>query len=230
MIVKVCGMRDAGNICAIVEAGADMVGLTFVNGSPRCVRMVSSRSGIMPDYVHGSMTFGVAGASHCSCRPSLVGVFMDDMPQNVVARVYKYGLDYVQLDGGESPVMMENLRATVDPDIRRGLKLIKTIKVGGEEDFGKCAEYAGVADLFLFDMTRVVCGAGALASDLSVLDAYHGDTPFLLGGCVASGDADRVRALRHPMLAGVDINTCFETAPAVKDERLVSDFISRLRG
>ena len=29
MIIKVCGMRDADNIRAVVDAGADMIGLIF---------------------------------------------------------------------------------------------------------------------------------------------------------------------------------------------------------
>ena len=52
MIVKVCGMRDAGNIRAVKEAGADMAGLVFCKESPRYVSMVNSRSGLIPDLPH----------------------------------------------------------------------------------------------------------------------------------------------------------------------------------
>ena len=51
MIIKVCGMRDADNIRAVVDAGADMIGLIFYPKSPRCVTMVDSRSGLIPDHV-----------------------------------------------------------------------------------------------------------------------------------------------------------------------------------
>ena len=44
-----------------------------------------------------------------------VGVFVDDMPQNIVTRVYNYGLDYVQLHGDESRITCDNLRRTIDP-------------------------------------------------------------------------------------------------------------------
>lgn len=53
MIVKVCGMRDAGNIRAVEAVGADMIGLVFYKKSPRCVGMINSRSGLIPDFLTG---------------------------------------------------------------------------------------------------------------------------------------------------------------------------------
>ena len=38
-------------------------------------------------------------------RPKRVGVFVDEMPQSIVTRVYNYELDFVQLHGNESAVM-----------------------------------------------------------------------------------------------------------------------------
>ena len=54
-----------------------------------------------------------------------VGIFADDMPQNIVTRVYNYGLDVVLLLGDESAVMIDNLRRTLDPDIRPGIRIVK---------------------------------------------------------------------------------------------------------
>ena len=121
MIIKVCGMRDADNIRAVSALGVDMIGLIFWPQSPRYVRMINSRSGIIPDKAgEGVVDDGLA-------RPKLVGVFVDEMPQNIVTRVYNYTLDYVQLHGHESPTMIDNLRRTLDPDIRPGIKIIKAV-------------------------------------------------------------------------------------------------------
>ena len=135
MIIKVCGMRDADNIRAVSALGVDMIGLIFWPQSPRYVRMINSRSGIIPDKAgEGVVDDGLA-------RPKLVGVFVDEMPQNIVTRVYNYTLDYVQLNGHESPTMIDNLRRTLDPDIRPGIKIIKAVSVGCADDVERCRDY-----------------------------------------------------------------------------------------
>ena len=100
MIIKVCGMRDADNIRDISALGVDMIGLIFYPQSPRYVQMLSSGAGIIPDYA--------PDMGKTSLR---VGVFVDDMPQNIVTRVYNYKLDYIQLHGNEPRETLENLRA-----------------------------------------------------------------------------------------------------------------------
>lgn len=100
-------MRDADNIRDISVLGVDMIGLIFYPPSPRYVQQFSSGAGIIPDY-----------APDMGKTPLRVGVFVDDMPQNIVTRVYNYKLDYIQLHGNEPRETLENLRATIDPDIK----------------------------------------------------------------------------------------------------------------
>ena len=83
--------------------------------------------------------------------PKFVGVFVNDMPQNIVTAVYNYHLSYVQLHGDESPVMIDNLRRTLVPDIAPQIKIIKAISVSSAEDLKRCEQYEGHVDLFLFD-------------------------------------------------------------------------------
>lgn len=133
-------MRDADNIRDISALGVDMIGLIFYPPSPRYVQQFSSGAGIIPDY-----------APDMGKTPLRVGVFVDDMPQNIVTRVYNYKLDYIQLHGNEPRETLENLRATIDPDIKPKIKIIKAISVSSAEDIKKYKEYVGAADLFLFD-------------------------------------------------------------------------------
>lgn len=95
------------NIRDISALGVDMIGLIFYPPSPRYVQQFSSGAGIIPDY-----------APDMGKTPLRVGVFVDDMPQNIVTRVYNYKLDYIQLHGNEPRETLENLRATIDPDIK----------------------------------------------------------------------------------------------------------------
>ena len=128
MIIKVCGMREADNIRAVEQLGIDWIGLVFCPSSPRYVQHVSSRAGIIPDY--SSLSEDVISASPAK----RVGVFVDDMPQNIVTAVVNYHLDIVQLHGSESPVMIDNLRRTIDPDIHQGIKVMKAIALSTVDD------------------------------------------------------------------------------------------------
>lgn len=234
MIIKVCGMRDAQNIQDVAALGPDMLGFIFWPQSPRYVRMVSSQAGIIPDYsperLHDAgraneMVTG-AGAEHSPLR---VGVFVDEMPQNIVTRVYNYRLDYVQLHGGESPVMIDNLRRTLIPDIAPHIKIIKAISVSSEADLRQTADYEGLVDLFLFDIPTAAHGGSGTRFDWSMLDAYQGSVPFLLSGGIGPDDVARIKTFRHPRFAGVDLNSRFETEPGMKDVGLLRDFMVEIR-
>ena len=230
-------MRDADNIRAVAQLGIDMMGFIFWQKSPRYVQMISSRAGIIPDYsaerIQKTMEKAapeVAARQDGGSKPKRVGVFVDDMPQNIVTRVYNYDLDYIQLHGNEPRETIENLRATLDPDIKPGIKFIKAISVSTADDIKKYKEYVGVVDLFLFDTKCKTMGGSGQQFDWSVLDSYDGDTPFLLSGGIGPDDAERVKAFRHPKCVGIDLNSKFEVEPGLKDVDKLKDFLEKIKG
>lgn len=207
-------MRDADNIRDISALGVDMIGLIFYPPSPRYVQQFSSGAGIIPDY-----------APDMGKTPLRVGVFVDDMPQNIVTRVYNYKLDYIQLHGNEPRETLENLRATIDPDI----KIIKAISVSSAEDIKKYKEYVGAADLFLFDTKCKTVGGSGEQFDWQVLQAYDGDVPFLLSGGIGPDDAERIKNFHHPKCIGIDLNSKFEIEPALKDVEKLKQFLVKVK-
>ena len=211
-------MRDADNIRDISALGVDMIGLIFYPPSPRYVQQFSSGAGIIPDY-----------APDMGKTPLRVGVFVDDMPQNIVTRVYNYKLDYIQLHGNEPRETLENLRATIDPDIKPNIKIIKAISVSSAEDIKKYKEYVGAADLFLFDTKCKTVGGSGEQFDWQVLQAYDGDVPFLLSGGIGPDDAERVRNFHHPKCIGIDLNSKFEIEPALKDVEKLKQFLVKVK-
>lgn len=233
MKIKVCGMRDAENIREVCELAIDMIGFIFYPGSPRFVRMISSSAGIIPDYSEERLRENVGkkavNETSSSDRIKRVGVFVDDMPQNIVTRVYNYNLDYVQLHGDESAVACENLRRTLDPDIRKGIQIIKTISVSSKDDLKKCEQYEGIVDMFLFDTACETKGGSGKTFDWSILDEYKGNIPFLLSGGIGPDTLPLLKEFSHPQFAGVDLNSKFEVEPAVKDVERLRTFISELR-
>ena len=211
-------MRDADNIRDISALGVDMIGLIFYPPSPRYVQQFSSGAGIIPDY-----------APDMGKTPLRVGVFVDDMPQNIVTRVYNYKLDYIQLHGNEPRETLENLRATIDPDINPNIKIIKAISVSSAEDIKKYKEYVGAADLFLFDTKCKTVGGSGEQFDWQVLQAYDGDVPFLLSGGIGPDDAERIKNFHHPKCIGIDLNSKFEIEPALKDVEKLKQILVKVK-
>ena len=211
-------MRDADNIRDISALGVDMIGLIFYPPSPRYVQQFSSGAGIIPDY-----------APDMGKTPLRVGVFVDDMPQNIVTRVYNYKLDYIQLHGNEPRETLENLRATIDPDIKPKIKIIKAISVSSAEDIKKYKEYVGAADLFLFDTKCKTVGGSGELFEWQGLQAYDGDVPFLLSGGIGPDDAERIKNFHHPKCIGIDLNSKFEIEPALKDVEKLKQFLVKVK-
>ena len=215
-------MRDAQNIREVSQLGVDMIGMIFYPKSPRYVEMQSSHAGIIPDYVKEDINIKSAKS------PARVGVFVDDMVQNIVTRVVNYHLDYVQLHGNEPREMCENLRLTLDPDIRPGIKIIKAICVSDASDIQKYKEYVGAVDLFLFDTKCKTVGGSGQQFDWQVLEQYDGEVPFLLSGGIGPEDASRLQAFHHPKYIGIDLNSRFEIEPGVKDVEKLKGFLNEI--
>lgn len=229
-------MREADNIRAVEALGVDWIGMIFHPESPRFVQMVPVHAGIIPDRADvADATDVTATAGQPRQKAKRVGVFVDDMPQNIITRVVNYELDLVQLHGKETPTLIRNLRRTLcEADgrgraIAPGLRFIKAINVASRDDLMQWERYADCVDYLLFDTRSPLPGGSGEQFDWSLLEAYDGSLPFLLSGGIGPEDADRVRQFRHPRFAGIDLNSRFETAPAVKDVELLRAFLASVR-
>jgi phosphoribosylanthranilate isomerase len=205
MKIKTCGMRDAENIRAVERLNIDWMGFIFYPRSPRCVPAGD----------------GVDAIRHC--RRKTVGVFVDAGADEMTATAWRYGLDCVQLHGSESPATCRTMQA-------RGYPVIKAFPVATADDLAPTAAYEAVASLFLFDTKSDRRGGSGRRFDWSILHSYQGRIPFLLSGGLAPGCADELLRFRHPMMAGADLNSGFELAPAVKDVAALAAFVKTVKG
>lgn len=219
MKIKVCGMRDGENIRRVAALGVDWIGMIFWDKSPRYVTMIPTDAGIIPDRADTTPKTDI----------KRVGVFVDEMPQNIITRAVNFELDLIQLHGHETPTMIRNLRRTLDPDIRPGIQFIKAISVSCRDDIAAYKPYEDCVDYFLFDTKCPTVGGSGAQFDWSVLEAYDGNKPFLLSGGIGPDDAERVKAFHHPQCIGIDLNSRFETAPGVKDVDLLRTFIQHIK-
>lgn len=205
MLIKVCGMRDSANIDSVRRLNPNMIGLIFYARSPRFV-------GLEP-LPHLTASFA----------PTLkVGVFVNETVAVVADIAARFNLNAVQLHGSESPAECAALRQT-------GLKVIKAFGISSVADFAQCASYSSCCDLFLFDTRTAGYGGAGVKFDWSILAEYKQDTPFLLSGGISADDAADIRSISHPQLAGIDLNSRFETAPALKDVAKLQKIITDIR-
>ncbi len=205
LLIKVCGMRDASNIAAVAALGVDMIGMIFYAKSPRYVGQDPTLVGSLPP------------------RVQRVGVFVNESVAVVAATAKAFALDYVQLHGDESADYIARLRGECSA------KVIKALSIREASDIHQAVAYCSIADLLLFDTYGSERGGNGTQFDWSVLATYTGPTPFLLSGGIGADDAAAVLAVDHERLAGIDLNSRFETAPAYKDTALLASFINTIR-
>lgn len=218
-LIKVCGMREPDNICAVKELNVNIIGLIFWPKSPRFVRSIPVRAGIIPNLADKEVTNSVGKTLKTA------GVFVNEMPQTVITHAYNYSLDYIQLHGSESPEYIANLKRTLIPDILPDVKIIKALSISSADDVKRWREYKDTADLFLFDTKCKCVGGSGEQFDWSVLNHYDGDKPFLLSGGIGPDDVERVKEFYHPQCIGIDLNSRFEIAPGLKDAALLKQFV-----
>jgi phosphoribosylanthranilate isomerase len=228
MKIKVCGLRNAENISQVAALGVDYIGMVFYPKSPRFVKLVPTNAGIVPDKAPADIPGNTADS------PQRVGVFVDEMPQNIITRVVLFALDVIQLHGNETPTMIRNLRATLHPDIRPGIQVWKAISISTAADFDVCRDYEDCVDAFLFDTKCDTAGGSGRSFDWDLLHAYKGSKPFMLSGGIGPDDAARIKALFADdafggLCMGIDLNSRFETEPAMKDVAALKRFLCELK-
>lgn len=207
-IVKVCGMREADNILSVEqEVSPDCMGFIFYPKSPR---YVASPPDFLPQ----------------TC--DRVGVFVNAELNFILDRVCDYGLHAIQLHGEESPDYIRNLRCRV-PDRMVIIKALSVFNPTSAELEALTAPYVSCVDFFLFDTPSTGYGGSGKAFQWSALQNYRGPVHFILSGGIGPDSLEALRAFRHPLCVGIDLNSRFETEPAVKDVALLRDFIRSFR-
>ena len=216
MLIKVCGMREPANLASMLALPIDLVGFIFYKKSPRFAESKALRQWIArhPD------AFGPI---------KKVGIFVNAEVEVILNAVHDYQLDYVQLHGAESPEYCMEILTLWQMGSMRSAKLIKAFPVDAEFDFSLTRAYEKTCTYFLFDTKTDLHGGSGARFDWGLLSQYQGETPFLLSGGLGPDDATAVREVRHPQLAGIDLNSCFETEPGVKDIEKLAQFVTLIR-
>lgn len=194
-------MRDSENIRAIEQTKADLMGFIFHPKSPRFVAS-------LPEYMPK--------------KQKRVGVFVNASLEQILAKVQKFSLEYIQLHGDEPPAFCSELK-------NRGLKVIRAQRIANADDIIRAESY-NMADLMIFDTKTELYGGSGKKFNWQLLENYKGCVPFLLSGGIRSDTFEEIKAFFHPQFAGIDLNSGFEISPALKDVGKLNNFIEKIKG
>jgi phosphoribosylanthranilate isomerase len=186
--VKVCGITNAEDASAAVEAGADALGFIFYEQSPRYV---------VP---------AVASRIIAELPPLIlpVGVFVNEGMATVRSIMDTCGLAMAQLHGDESASYCRELSRPV----------MKALRLKDRGSLLALAEYqgrGGVRGFVLDSFSEIAYGGTGQVTDWTLAAEVAKSTPILLaGGLTPDNVAQAVRTVRP---YGVDVSSGVESAP-----------------
>lgn len=204
--IKVCGMRDPENISGVAADLPDFLGFIFY---PKSARFVGE-------------DFSAEQLSTIPKTIQKVGVFVNELPEKVMGICRKLNFQVAQLHGSESPEYCGQIKAS-------GLTVFKAFSVDDSFDFAQLSGYTNVCDYFLFDTKGHSPGGTGQKFNWELLKNYSGSVQFFLSGGIGPDDLEAIRNFEHPRWRGLDVNSGFEIAPALKDVEKVQKFISDVR-
>jgi len=195
--VKICGITNAPDALAAVEAGADALGFMFYEKSPRHISIPDAAKVIqqLPPFV------------------MKVGVFVDASEDLVMRAIGDCGLSLLQFHGSEAPEYCTQF----------GLMSMKAFRIRDAESLKALPDYS--SDAFLLDafVADKLGGTGEKFNwDLAIGAKKSGKLIFLAGGLTPENVADAVRKVQP---FGVDVSSGVEAQPGKKDHGKVRAFI-----
>lgn len=206
LMIKICGMREPGNMLEVANLKPDLMGFIFYPASPRYA------AGILNPEIFARFPRDIGK----------VGVFVNAEFDKISEAIRKYSLDMVQLHGDESPETCHQL-------IETGIPVIKSFNINARTDFRLCTEYISCTNYFLFDASTSKYGGSGKKFDWKILDRYELGHPFFLSGGIAPGDVCNILEITNPAFYGIDLNSRFEVKPGLKDIQTLKKFVFDLR-
>lgn len=204
--VKICGLTQAAEVRAAVEAGARYIGFNFFPKSPRYVTPDQA------DALARDVPPGVAKVA--------LTVDADDALLAQITGIVP--LDMLQLHGGESAERVGQVKLAF------GLPVMKALGVADAGDLAAIGVYSDVADQLLIDAKppkdAVLPGGNGLRFDWRLLAGRkYWRRPWMLAGGLTPENV--AEAIRMTGAQQVDVASGVESAPGIKDVDLIRRFV-----
>lgn len=195
--VKICGVRTLEEAEAAIEAGADALGFNFWPPGPRFIAPVEA----------------ARIAKRLPPLVSLIGVFVNEARERIVAIAAEVGLQAIQLHGDEPPSYCEGFDS---------LRVIKALRVGEGFDCRAIEQYA-VSMILLDTSVKGRYGGTGHRFDWQTAIKAKAYAPLMLaGGLRIENVAEAITTVRP---AAIDVCSGIEAEPGRKDLRRLREFM-----
>jgi len=202
--VKVCGITNAEDALAAIEAGADALGFIFYEKSPR--------------YVVPAVAANIIAGLPPLVTP--VGVFVNEGLATVRSIMETCRLAMAQLHGDENVSYCRELARPA----------MKALRLKDRGSLLALAEYqgrGGVRGFVLDTFSELAYGGTGQITDWGLASDVAKSTPILLaGGLTPENVTEAIRIVRP---YGVDVSSGVESAPGKKDHAKMRAFVDAVR-
>ena len=217
--VKICGITNLADARVAVEAGADLLGFIFYPKSPRYVAP-DTVAEIVREIRDGQLGSNSASANLPSSTPKFVGVFVNESSARISEILTFAQLDYAQLHGNETPIMLTQLAG-------RAYKALRPASaeeaVVGADQFARLGPADGPRVMIDAYDPNLYGGTGKTADwDVAAALARRYPGILLAGSLTAENVAS---AMQRVQPWGVDVSSGVEAAPGRKDHAKVRAFV-----
>lgn len=198
--IKICGITNVDDALAVVDSGADAIGLVFYDPSPRSVTVEQAAK-----IVSAIPAFVTTVALFVNAKSRLINQVID------VVRP-----DLLQFHGDESAAECASYKHD----------FIKAIRVNDDTNLIQCAkEFNSAKGLLLDTYTKGVPGGTGLSFDWSLIPDNL-PMPIILAGGL---DADNVSEAIHQVKPfAVDVSGGVEQTKGVKDTTKIKVFVKQV--
>lgn len=230
--IKVCGVTRAADVQMIVQAGVDAIGLNFFPGSSRYIDLKTA----------AEICDQISPHQHlCERKVWKIGVFVNASVDQMLDVQKRLNLDGLQLHGDENPNLTSELIKRLPQNGSEKVALIRAIRCPliGEPDLKKHRITVvneidhwvrkGI-DVILFDAGSS-SGFGGTGKSLDWKFAsqivQNVSVPVVLAGGLNPDNVDL--AIKSSKIRRVDVASGVESAPGIKDETKVQQFVAKSR-
>lgn len=205
--VKICGITSAEDAKVAVDAGADAIGFVFAK-SPRKISRERAReiADRLPPFV------------------ARVGVFVDETVEEILEIARYVRLSAAQIHNDRPAEEVEHIASAVH--------VVKAFRVRDRSTYDRVRQYPATS-AYLFDayVEGIAGGTGKrIERDLlpTLEEQRSFAKPWILAGGLSPENIESALKICRPY--AVDVSSGVEASPGRKDEKLVREFVARVRG
>lgn len=199
--IKICGITCVEDALAVVDAGAEALGLVFYSASPRAVTVEQARAIAL---AVGPFTV-------------VTGLFVDADPEFVNTVLNQVPLQLLQFHGDENLAYCESFCRPY----------MKAIRMRPDLDVeGAIADYPSATGILLDAYRPGVPGGTGETFDWARVPQNSTKALVLAGGLTAANVAEAVRTTQ---VYGVDVSGGVESSPGKKNHEKITSFINNAR-